>query len=181
MVRRSRRMLLMAAMALLLIPGSAFAQVGNISGVVRDSQGAAMPGVTVEATSPALIEKVRATVTDDSGRYQIIALPVGTYTVAFTLAGFNRVERDNIATSSDFTTTVSVDMKPGDVKEVITVSARASTVDVQNARQLQVFTGEELRELPTSRNLSDLINLVPGIAIDAADAVNSVPTICSGG
>ena len=78
------------------MPGTAYAQVGAIAGIVRDASGAVMPGVTVEVTSPALIEKVRSTITDDSGRYQITVLPVGTYKVTFALQGFSTVERDNV-------------------------------------------------------------------------------------
>jgi hypothetical protein len=84
MMRRVRTVLL-AAVALVFLPGLAFAQVGNIAGTVRDSSGGVLPGVTVEATSPQLIEKVRTTVTDENGRYQIAGLPVGTYKVTFKL------------------------------------------------------------------------------------------------
>src|SRR5688572_6170097 len=85
--------------ALVLFPEVASAQVGSIAGVARDASGAVMPGVTVEVTSPALIEKVRSTVTDSNGRYQITALPVGTYSATFTLPGFTTTRRENIVIS----------------------------------------------------------------------------------
>jgi hypothetical protein len=163
---------------------TAYAQTGNIAGTVRDSSGGVLPGVTVEVTSPQLIEKVRTSVTDENGRYQIVSLPVGVYTVTFTLDRFARVQRTNVELTSDFTAPVNAELKPGDQKEEVTVVAIATLVDVQNARQRQVFTGDEIADLPTTRNLGDLIQLVPGIAISAAGLFgnpDSRPTICSGG
>jgi len=81
--------LLAAGVLVLLLPAPAAAQGGaSISGVVKDASGAVLPGVTVEAANPALIEKVRSTITDGSGQYRIIELLPGTYTVTFTLTGF---------------------------------------------------------------------------------------------
>jgi hypothetical protein len=185
MRERFRAVLLSTALAVLCVPASAFAQTGNISGTVRDIQGGVMPGVTVEVTSPQLIEKTRSTVTDQNGRYQITSLPVGVYTVTFTLDKFATVERTNIELSTDFTAPVNAEMKLGGRTERVTVVATATMVDVQNARQRQVFTGEEVADLPTTRNLMDLVQLVPGIAINASAAIGafgtSTPVICSGG
>ena len=108
---------------LCLLPEAAFAQTGAIAGQARDGSGAALPGVTVEVTSPALIEKVRSTTTDGNGRYQITALPVGTYTVTFSLEGFNTSTRDNVQVTSNFTANVVGDLRVGDIKESITVVA----------------------------------------------------------
>ena len=128
-----------------------------------------LPGVTVEVASPQLIEKVRSTVTDDNGRYQIVALPVGVYTVTFKLANFSTVTREKLELSSDFTAPVNVEMKIGTASEIVTVvGSAAQVVDVANARQRQVFSREELIDLPTTRNLNSLVQLVPGIAIGAA-------------
>ena len=88
---RSLRILVLAC--IVLAPALASAQTSSISGVVRDDSGAVMPGVTVEAASPALIEKVRSTTTSGAGRYEILALRPGTYTVTFTLPGFQTVVR----------------------------------------------------------------------------------------
>ena len=181
MRQRIRGLVVAAAVALVCLPAIAVAQTGNIAGTARDATGAVVPGVTVEVTSPQLIEKVRSAVTDDNGRYQIASLPVGVYTVTFTLTGFTMLERSNVELSTGFTAPVNAELKVGARTEVVTVVATASVVDVRNARQRQVFTGDEVTELPTTRNLGDLIQLVPGIAIGAANAGNSQARICSGG
>ena len=103
MGRRIRDLVVATALALVCLPADAFAQTGNVAGTVRDATGAVIPGVTVEVTSPQLIEKVRSTVTDENGRDQIASLPVGIYKVTFTLTGFATLERSNIELSSDFT------------------------------------------------------------------------------
>src|SRR4051812_28777400 len=97
----------LVAAAIFLVPNAASAQVGNIAGVARDASDAVLPGVTVEVASPALIEKTRSTVTDSSGRYQITALSVGTYTVTFTLTGFSTAKQSNVIVTSDFTANVN--------------------------------------------------------------------------
>src|SRR3954452_23913677 len=107
-------------LCLALLPALAFAQA-SITGVVKDSSGAVLPGVTVEASSPALIEKSRSTLTDSSGQYQIIQLVPGTYTVTFTLQGFNTYRRDGIELSGSFVATLNGEMKVGAITETITV------------------------------------------------------------
>jgi hypothetical protein len=184
MVRSLRPVLFV--LALVLLPAAAFAQVGSIAGTVKDSAGGVLPGVTVEVTSPQLIEKVRTTVTDGNGRYQIVSLPVGTYKVTFKLENFSSVERTNVELTSDYTAPVNVELKPGARSETVTVvGTSAPLVDVQNARQRQVFTGEEIRDLPTTGDLPGIVNLVPGISLSAAGGQNfdsnSVPNICEGG
>jgi hypothetical protein len=161
--------------AFLLLPGLAFAQVGSIAGVVRDVSGGVVPGVTVEVTSPALIEKVRSTITDDNGRYQIPALPVGTYSVTFTLSGFSVVRRDNIILTSDFTAPVNAQLTVGNISETVSVVAESPAVDIQNARVQHVFQGDEVALLPTERDLPSLLNLVPALSTNAANG------ICNGG
>ena len=114
----------------LLIPTTAFAQ-GSIGGVVKDSTGAVLPGVTVEAASPVLIEKVRTAVSDGSGRYQIVDLRPGTYTVTFTLAGFNTVKRDGVTLAGSGNVAVDADLRVGALEETITVTGEAPVVDAQ--------------------------------------------------
>src|SRR4051794_617993 len=97
---------------------------GGIAGVVRDTSGAVLPGVTVEASSPSLIEKVRLVVTDAEGQYKIIDLRPGTYTVTFTLTGFSTVRREGIALSAGFTASVNIDLRVGGLEETITVSGQ---------------------------------------------------------
>lgn len=169
-----------AVIAALLAAGPAEAQEGSIAGVVRDASDAVLPGVLVEVTSPALIEKVRSTTTDSSGQYRITALPVGTYMVTFTLASFNTVRRENIELTSGFTATVDAVMTVGSVEETVVVQAESPVVDVQNARQVTVFRGEDLRDLPTSRNLSGIMHLVPGITMQTG-VINADAGICVGG
>ena len=117
------RVSLFALAVTVLTPIAAYAQA-SITGVVKDTSGAVLPGVTVEVASPALIEKTRSTVTDGSGLYQIISLPPGAYTVTFTLTGFNTVKREGIELTGSFTATVNVELNVGAVTETITAGVR---------------------------------------------------------
>src|SRR3982751_6276021 len=110
--------------ALVLMPAAAFAQA-SIVGTVRDASGAVLPGVTVEASSPALIEKTRSVVTNSVGQYSIQDLRPGQYTVTFTLTGFNVAKRDGIELAGNFIATVNGDMRVGGVQETVTVSGEA--------------------------------------------------------
>src|SRR5688500_6795368 len=127
MVRKGlemRRLLLTCFLALSCVvwPLVAAAQTSTIAGVVRDASGGVLPGVTVEVASPALIEKVRTVVTDGDGRYSIVSLRPGIYSVTFTLPGFGAVKREGIELTSDFTANVNADMKVGTLEETITVT-----------------------------------------------------------
>ena len=177
-MRRSLRLLLLAVAV--FAPGVAYAQSSAIAGVVRDSSGGVMPGVTVQVTSPALIEKVRSTVTDDSGRYQITVLPVGTYKITFTLQGFSTVERENIQLTSDFTAPVNVQLAVGNVTETVSVVAESPAVDVQNARVQYVFKGDDIADLPTERDLGGLLNLVPSVTTNQGTCTGGVGAFCNG-
>src|SRR5258706_16246114 len=143
----------------------ASAQTSSIAGVVRDASGGVLPGVTVEAASPALIEKVRSVVADGSGQYKIINLRPGTYTVTFTLTGFTNVRREGIELTSDFTATVNADLKVGAVAETITVTGDTPVVDVQNITTRTVMTREVMDVMPTGRNIQAVGILIPGTAI----------------
>src|SRR5262245_23356371 len=180
-MRRCVRATLVFAAFLFLLPITALAQQGQIAGTVRDGQGAVMPGVLVEVTSPALIEKVRSSTTDDAGQYRIINLPVGTYSVTFTLEGFTKQQRDNIALNTGFTAPVNATMAVGQRTETVTVSAEAPTVDVQNARQVATFEGAEIRDLPTTRNIRSILTLTPGLTPSGlgADCVGGVGVWCN--
>src|SRR5918911_326659 len=126
---------------LALLPRPALAQqTSAIAGIVRDTSGAVLPGVTVEAASPVLIERVRTVVTDDQGRYNIVDLRPGTYTVTFTLPGFNTFVREGIVISVGFTATVNAEMQVGSLAETITVTGETPLVDTQNARQQKVLS-----------------------------------------
>src|SRR4030095_14235473 len=142
---------LTAAAFLILLPISAFAQQGNIAGTVRDAQGAVMPGVLVEVTSPALIEKVRTATTDEAGQYRITSLPVGTYSVSFTLEGFTKQQRNDVVLITSVTAAVNAVMAAGQRPELVRVTAETPTLDVQNARQVATLACEDIRDLPTTR------------------------------
>jgi hypothetical protein len=117
------------------MPVAAWAQAG-IAGVVRDTSGAVLPGVTIEAASPALIEKVRTAITDGSGQYRIIDLRPGTYSVTFTLPGFRNVRREGVELSGNFVANVNADMALGGLEETVTVTAtrRSSTFKARRSR-----------------------------------------------
>jgi hypothetical protein len=133
-----------------LLPASAFAQA-SIAGSTRDTSGAAVPGVTVEATSPALIERVRTAVSDDRGIFRIVNLPPGTYAVTFALSGFNQVKRDGIELTGSFTAQVDAVMAVGGLTETVTVTGASPIVDVQSIRRQTTITNDVLTAIPTAR------------------------------
>ena len=181
-MRQLSRPVLLLLAGVMLAPSLAYAQVGAIAGIVRDGSGAVMPGVTVEVTSPALIEKVRSTTTDGSGRYQITVLPVGTYKITFALQGFSTVERENIQLTSDFTAPVNAQLAVGNITETVSVRAESPTVDVQSARVQYVFRGEDIADLPTERDLGGLLNLVPSMSVATfgSTCIGGVGAFCNG-
>jgi hypothetical protein len=153
---------------LLLLPSAAYAQA-SIAGQVRDASGAVLPGVTVEASSPALIEKVRSVVTDGTGQYRIELLPPGDYTVTFTLPGFSTVRREGIQLTGTFTATIDTDLRVGAVEETITVTGESPIVDVQTATRQRVIDRELIDNLPTGRSPFAQMALIPGVTVDAAN------------
>jgi len=153
----------LAILGVLLLPALAHAQAGIIAGVVKDSSGAVLPGVTVEAASPALIEKTRSAVTDGSGQYRIENLRPGTYSVTFTLSGFSAVKRENVELTGFATFTVNADMRVGAVAETITVTGETPVVDVQNAQRQTVLSKDVLNAIPTAGSYNAVLVLVPGL------------------
>jgi hypothetical protein len=138
-------------------------QSSAISGVVRDASGGVLPGVTVEATSPSLIEKVRTTVTDGQGRYLIGDLVPGTYTVTFTMEGFSTIRQQSFALTSGFTAQVSAEMQVGALEETLTVTAAVPLVDISSGKRQTVVSSDVLSTLPVStKNLQALIEITPG-------------------
>ena len=137
---------------LLCMPTLARAQANAaISGVVTDSTGGVLPGVTVEVASPALIEGSRVAVTDGSGRYNATQLESGTYSVTFTLAGFSVVVREGVELSADFTAPINAQMAVGSLEETVTVTGATPTVDVQNVRTQNTLTRETLDVIPNAQ------------------------------
>jgi hypothetical protein len=154
-------------LSLVLVPATAVAQITGIAGTVRDTSGAVMPGVTVEAASPALIEKVRTATTDSQGVYQIVDLRPGLYKVTFSLSGFSTVVREGIELAGSFTATVNAELRVGAVEETITVSGASPTVDVKNVIQQQVLNDELREDLPTARNVHNMAQLLPGTVMNS--------------
>ena len=150
---------------LLLIPRSALAQA-SLTGVVRDSSGAVAPGVTVEAASPALIEKVRSAVTDSAGLYRIVDLRPGTYTLTFSLPGFSTVVREGLELAGSVTLTIPAVMRVGGVEETVTVTGASPVVDVQNARTQTVLNADVIAALPATRAYGSLLNAISGLTVD---------------
>src|SRR6266851_4275212 len=149
---RTRLSLVVATLGvMLLVPAAARAQsttTGAVAGVARDTTGAVLPGVTVEASSPALIEKVRAATTDSQGNYKIVDLRPGTYSVTFTLPGFATVKRDGLELTTGFTATANADLRVGALEETVTVTSASPVVDIQNVRAQTVLSRQVLDALP---------------------------------
>jgi hypothetical protein len=150
---------------LLLAPALASGQTtaSAIAGTVKDASGAVLPGVTVEASSPALIEKARTVVTDEEGQYRIVDLRPGTYTVTFTLTGFSTVKREGIVLTTGFTAPVSVELSVGSLAESITVSGQSPVVDTQNTAIVNVITRDVADAIPTGKDFHDFMVLIPGM------------------
>src|SRR5678816_503857 len=158
-----------------VIPAAAYAQA-NITGTVRDTSGAILPGVTVEAASPALIEKVRAAVSDGTGQYRIEDLRPGTYTTTYTLTGFSTFKREGIELTGSFTATINVELKVGSLAETVTVTGESPIVDVQSARRQTVVSSEILRAIPTVRSYNALVGVVPGVVTNTNDVATGTAT-----
>src|SRR5439155_11402445 len=149
----------------------AFAQ-STLTGIVKDQSGAVLPGVAVEASSPALIEKSRSTITDEGGAYKIIDLRPGNYGVTFSLPGFKTVKRD-VELPSNFTATINAEMVVGGVEETITVSAESPVVDTQTNFKAQVLPREILDTVPTAHTIQSVGQLVVGVNLDSPDVGGS--------
>src|SRR5215467_1334958 len=144
------------------VPASVFAQA-TLTGVVKDSSGAVLPGVTVEAASSALIEKSRSAVTDGTGQYRLTELLPGSYTVTFTLTGFSTVKRENVDVSGAGVITINADLKVGSVSETITVTGETPTVDVQSATRQEVLAHDVIQNLPITRSYDSVLTAVPAV------------------
>ncbi len=159
---RALKVILSSIACLVLVPAAAYAQA-SIAGVVKDPSGAVLPGVTVEAASPALIERVRSVVTDGSGQYKVVDLRPGTYSVTFALPGFSALKREGIELAGSFTATVNADLRVGAVEESVTVTGDTPVVDIQSVTQQRVLGKEVLDAIPAGRNHANFANLIPGM------------------
>lgn len=172
-MRRLAVYALWAALALVSAPNFALAQTTGITGVVRDVSGAVLPGVTVEAASPALIERVRTVTTDSQGRFNIVDLRPGVYLVTFTLTGFSTVRREEIQLPATFTATVNAELKVGALEETITVTGASPLVDMSNVIKRQVVGKEVIDAMPTSKNWSTLGIMTVGVFSNQNDVGGS--------
>jgi Carboxypeptidase regulatory-like domain len=150
-VTNPTRVILGVLLSLHLTAVAAFAQA-TIAGVVRDSSGAVLPGVTVEATSPSLTEKVRTALTDGTGQYRIVTLSPGDYVLTFALTGFTTVKRENVSVSGSGVIPINADLRLGSLQETITVSGASPIVDTQTTRRETVINSETINALPITRN-----------------------------
>ena len=166
-----------AAAGVLLLPGLASAQA-TIAGVVRDASAAVLPGVTVEASSSALIEKSRTVVTDGTGQYRITDLPPGSYALTFSLPGFSTVKRDGLDVSGSGVIAVNVELRVGAVEESVTVTGEAPIVDTQSVRREIVLNNETLSTLPATRGYGSALAAVPALNIGgvAGAGATTAPT-----
>ncbi len=158
-----------------LVPTVVAAQA-VIAGSVKDPSGAVLPGVTVEASSPALIEKVRTAVTDGTGQYRIEDLRPGVYAVTFTLTGFSTFKREGVELTGSFTATIDADMRVGALEETVTVTGESPIVDVQSARRQTVINDDVLRAIPTVRSYNAVVLLVPGVVTNTNDVATGTAT-----
>lgn len=176
-MRRLPGLLLLLA-GFLLLPSLAHAQA-TLAGTVRDASGAVLPGATVEASSPALIEKVRSAISDGTGQYRITELPPGTYDLTFTLSGFSPVKREGLTVSGSGVIPVNADLRVGTVQETVTVTGDAPLVDTQTVRREMVIKADTLATLPATRGYGSVIAAVPALTIGGvagAGATSSLNT-----
>ncbi len=158
-----------------LVPAIVSAQA-VITGVVRDTSGAVLPGVTAEASSPALIEKVRVGVSDGNGQYRIEDLRPGTYVVTFTLPGVSTFKREGIELTGSFTATINVDLRVGTLEETVTVTGESPIVDVQSARRETTLNSDVIRSIPSVRSYNAIVVVVPGVVTNLNDTVTGTAT-----
>jgi hypothetical protein len=169
---------ILVLVAIVVVPAMANAQA-SIVGTVKDSSGAVIPGVTVEASSPVLIEKTRSVISNGSGQYSIENLRPGSYTVTFTLSGFTPVKREGIELAGAFVATVNADMKAGGLSEAVTVTAETPLVDTTSTRDQSVISGVTVGEIPTSRQYSAFTHLIPAINVQQNDFEGTNPALYS--
>ncbi len=164
--------MLLALAVLCLLPSAAQAQ-SAFAGVVKDTSGAVLPGVTVEASSPVLIEKTRSVVTDENGAYRLVDLRPGIYAVSFSLTGFSTVVREGLELPSDFTMTLNFELKIGAVEETLTVTGTSPMVDVQSTTKSEVLNRETLDAIPTGRTIQGMGQLITGVSLNIPDVGGS--------
>jgi hypothetical protein len=162
----------LAVLIMVIMAVTSHAQtLGTITGVVKDTSGAVIPGVTVEVASPTLIEKTRSAASDESGQYQIVNLPPGTYGVTFTLPGFITVKRDDVGILANFTATINAELKVGGAAETITVSEEAPLIDVSGTITDRAVTPDIIKSIPNGGTMYQLAAMMVGVTISGGQDV----------
>src|SRR6195256_3432747 len=159
--------------SLLMLPAIVWAQA-TITGTAKDTSGAVLPGVTVEATSPALIERMRTVVTDGSGQYRIVDLRPGTYVITFVLPGFSTIKREGIELSGAFVATINAELPVGALEQAVTVTGESPVVDVKSTRREQVVNRELLTSIPSARTYQTMVGLAPGVTTSGGQDVGGL-------
>jgi len=166
----------LAIAAFVLLPSLVLAQ-GVLTGTVRDASGAVLPGVTVEATSDALIEKMRSATTDGTGQWRIVDLRPGLYRVSFKLSGFTTVVREDIELTGSTTVTIPSEMRVGNVSEQVVVSGETPVVDVQSVKREIVLQSEFLQSMPATRNYSAILSSIPALNVGIGISAERTPSM----
>jgi Carboxypeptidase regulatory-like domain len=165
---------LLTLVSALVFAASAFAQgggassTGTIQGRVVDAQGAVLPGVTVSASSPAMLG-AQTTVTSETGNYRFPAVPPGTYTVTYELPGFNSIKREGIQIALGFTATLNIEMQVAALQETVTVTGESPVIDTTATRVVQNFKLEQLQSIPNGRDMWSLLAVTPAVQMDRID------------
>jgi hypothetical protein len=162
---------LLAIAFVIFAPQIVLAQA-SITGTVKDPTGAVLPGVTVEAASDVLIERVRSAATDSTGQYRIVDLRPGTYVVTFTLTGFNTFKREGIELTGSFTATVNAEMKVGSIEESVTVTGESPIIDTQSVKRQTVLSNEIVTALPAARAYAGVMTLIPATMTQTGSALD---------
>ena len=172
---RTLKTIVLPIFLLLLVPALCPAQgLGTIAGVIKDASGAVLPGVSVEVASPALIEKTRTAVTNESGQYAIVSLPPGAYTVTFMLPGFSTTRREGIEMLANFTAQVNGELKVGGLTETVEVTAETPLVDVQSSAVARAVTKDVIKEIPTGGTMYQLAAMMVGVTLAGGSSVVDV-------
>jgi len=155
-----------------LVPSISSAQA-TLAGVVKDSSGAVLPGVTVETSSPVLIEKTRAATTDGTGQYQIVDLRPGTYAITFALSGFRIVTREGVEVSGAGVITIDANLSVGPLNETLTVLGETPVVDVHSVRRQAVLDTRVVTVLPAARSYPAILAAIPALQGAGANSPSS--------
>jgi len=171
---RLRAVFVVVVGCVLLYPAVARAQA-TLAGVVRDTSGAVIPGVTVEASSDALIERVRTTVTDGSGQWRIVDLRPGIYVLKFSLTGFSQVVREGVEVAGSGVTTIVAELSVGNLQETVTVQAETPVVDVQSVKREVVLQSSFVEALPATRNYAAILSAIPALNVGISVSAETTP------